>query len=87
MATEASPSGRQTLEPLSGRFRVGSGVKEQLWALLEFMEEASNYETERIFCATDVAHTPCHTLVFWQTEARNMFFDVAPNVLVFYWFG
>ena len=35
-------------------FRVGSGVKEQLWALLEFMEEGDNDETERIFCTTDV---------------------------------
>ena len=47
--------------------------------------------------------TPCDTLVFWvrtkvvsggwwqtrhmKPEARNMFFDVAPNVLVCYWFG
>ena len=35
-------------------FRVGSGVKEQLWALLEFMEKGDNDETERIFCTTDV---------------------------------
>ena len=33
---------------------MGSGVKEQLWALLEFMEEGDNDETERIFCTTDV---------------------------------
>ena len=39
-----------------GGFRVGSGVKEQLWALSEFMEEGGNDETERIFCTTDV-HT------------------------------
>ena len=29
-------------------------MKEQLWALLEFMEEGDNDETERIFCTTDV---------------------------------
>ena len=33
---------------------MGSGVKEQLWALLEFMEEGDTDETERIFCTTDV---------------------------------
>ena len=37
-----------------GGFRVGSGVKDQLWALLEFMEEGDNDETERVFCITDV---------------------------------
>ena len=33
---------------------MGFGVKEQLWALLEFMEEGDNGEVERIFCTTDV---------------------------------
>ena len=28
--------------------------KEQLWALLEFMEEGDNDEIERVFCTTDV---------------------------------
>ena len=42
------------LSHCQGGFRVGSGVKEQLWALLEFMEEGDNDETERIFCTTDV---------------------------------
>ena len=37
-----------------GGFRVDSGVKEQLWALLEFMEEGDNDETEWVFCTTDV---------------------------------
>ena len=32
---------------------MGSGVKEQPWALFEFME-GDTYETERIFCTTDV---------------------------------
>ena len=42
------------LSHCQGGFRVGSGVKEQLWALLEFMEEGDNDEHERIFCTTDV---------------------------------
>ena len=42
------------LSHCQGGFRVGSGVKEQLWALLEFMEEGDTDETERIFCTTDV---------------------------------
>ena len=42
------------LNHCQGGFRVGSGVKEQLWALLEFMEEGDTDETERIFCTTDV---------------------------------
>ena len=42
------------LSHCQGGFRVGSGVKEQLWALLESMEEGDNDETERIFCTTDV---------------------------------
>jgi hypothetical protein len=42
------------LSHCQGGFRVGSGVKEQLWALLEFMEEGATDETERIFCTTDV---------------------------------
>ena len=29
-------------------------MKEQLWALLEFMEEGDTDETEMIFCTTDV---------------------------------
>lgn len=33
---------------------MGSGVKEQLWALLEFMEEGEAEEAGRIFCTTDV---------------------------------
>ena len=33
---------------------MGSGVKEQLWALLEFMEEGDADETERIFCTIAV---------------------------------
>ena len=33
---------------------MGSGVKEQLWALLEFMEEGEDDGSERIFCTTDV---------------------------------
>ena len=33
------------LSHCQGGFRMGSGVKEQLWALLEFMEEADNDET------------------------------------------
>ena len=37
-----------------GGFRVGSGVKEQLWSLLEFMGEGVTDETERIFCTTGV---------------------------------
>ena len=43
------------LSHCQGGFRVGSGVKEQLWALLEFMEEGDTDETERVFCTTDVA--------------------------------
>ena len=31
-----------------------SGAKEQLWALLEFMEEDDTAETEKIFCTTDL---------------------------------
>ena len=42
------------LSHCQGGFRVGSGVKEQLWALLEFMEEGDTDDTERIFCTTDV---------------------------------
>ena len=42
------------LSHCQGGFRVGSGVKEQLWALLEFMEEGEDAGSERIFCTTDV---------------------------------
>ena len=37
-----------------GGFRVDSGVKEQLWALPEFMEEDDTDETERLICTADV---------------------------------
>ena len=36
---------------------MGSDVKEQLWALLEFMEEGDHDETERMFCTADVHMT------------------------------
>ena len=42
------------LSHCQGGFRVGSVVKEQLWALLEFMEEGDDDETERIFRTTDM---------------------------------
>ena len=42
------------LSHCQGGFRVGSGVKEQLWAVLEFMEEGEIEGTNRIFCTTDV---------------------------------
>ena len=35
-------------------FGFGSRVKEQLWVLLEFMEEGDNDETERPICTADV---------------------------------
>ena len=43
---------------------MGYGVKEQLWALLEFMEEGDNDEIERIFCPTDV-HKANTVFVHW----------------------
>ena len=50
------PIADKHLRHCQGGFRVGYGVKEQLWALLEFMEEGDHDETEKIFCTTDV-HT------------------------------
>ena len=42
------------LSHFQGGFGAGSGVKELMWALLEFTEEEDNDETERIFCTTGV---------------------------------
>ena len=42
------------LRHCQGGFMIGFVVKEQLWGLLEFMEEGGNDETERIFCTTVV---------------------------------
>jgi hypothetical protein len=37
-----------------GGFRSGSGSKEQLWALVEFLEDCTTSETPALFCTTDV---------------------------------
>ena len=55
MVTKAGVNRNRHLSHCQGGFKVGFGVKEQLWALLEFMEEGTMMtETERIFCTTDV---------------------------------
>ena len=48
------PVADKHLSNCQGGVRVGYGAKEHFWALLEFMEEGDHYETERIFCTTDV---------------------------------
>ena len=39
--------------PNQGGFRKGSGAREQLWTLAEFLEERMEHETGSIFCTTD----------------------------------
>jgi len=42
------------LHQSQGGYRTGSGSKEQLWALIEFLEEGLESETPALFCTTDV---------------------------------
>lgn len=41
------------MAPNQGGFRKGSGAREQLWTLVEFLEERMAHETGSIFCTTD----------------------------------
>ena len=41
------------MAPNQGGFRKGSGAREQLWTLAEFLEERMEHETGSIFCTTD----------------------------------
>ena len=41
------------MAPNQGGFRKGSGAREQLWTLAEFLEERMEHESGSIFCTTD----------------------------------
>ena len=54
MLARIAPAIMKQIHASQGGFRTGSGSKEQLWALIEFLEEGLESETPTVFCTTDV---------------------------------
>jgi hypothetical protein len=54
MLARIAPVIMSQIHESQGGFRSGSGSKEQLWALIEFLEEGLQSETPTLFCTTDV---------------------------------
>jgi hypothetical protein len=56
MLARIAPIIMTQLHENQGVFRSGSGSKEQLWALVEFLETGLESETPTLFCTTDVVN-------------------------------
>jgi len=54
MLARIAPIIMHKIHECQGGFGKGSGSKEQLWALIEFLEEGSKSESPTLFCTTDV---------------------------------
>jgi hypothetical protein len=54
MLARIAPIISEQLHGSQGGYRTGSGAKEQLWALIEMLEEGMESEEPTLFCTTDV---------------------------------
>jgi hypothetical protein len=54
MLARIAPVISKQLHESQGGYRTGSGSKEQLWALIEMLEEGMESEEPTLFCTTDV---------------------------------
>jgi len=54
MLARIAPVISNQIHESQGGYRTVSGSKEQLWALIEFLEDGMKHETPTLFCTTDV---------------------------------